>query len=86
MVSNGEQEKESIIRVRVGKKNPSLWITNCQHSARLVIPNGDLRDGYFYPILTLMIDSFILPFSLEFLIILKGNDPESSIFYEPVIL
>ena len=43
------QGKESIIRVRVGQKNPSLRITVCHHSASLVMPNGDLRDGFFYP-------------------------------------
>ena len=26
----------------------------------LVMPNGDPRDGFFYPTLTLMIDSYIL--------------------------
>ena len=58
VVSNGEQEKESLIRVRVGKKNPSLVITVWHHSASLVMPNSDPRDRYFYPTLTLMIDSY----------------------------
>ena len=58
--NSGEQEKDSIIRVRVGKKNPSLGITVCHHSASLVMPNGDPRDGCFYPTLTLMMDSFIV--------------------------
>ena len=35
----------------------SLGITVCHHSASLVLPNGDPRDGFFYPTLTLMIDS-----------------------------
>ena len=56
MVSYGEQEKESIIRVRVGLKNPSLGITVCHRSASLVMPITDPRDGFFYPTLTLMID------------------------------
>ena len=34
---------------------------NCHHSASLVMPNGDLRDGLFYLTLTLMICSFIIP-------------------------
>ena len=55
-----EQEKESIIRVRVGQKNPSLGITICHHSASLVMPNGDPRDGFFYPTLTLMIDFYVI--------------------------
>ena len=39
---NGKQEKESIIHVRVRS---------------LVMPNGDPWDSFFYPTLTLMIDS-----------------------------
>ena len=38
---SGEQEKESIIRVRIGQKNHSLGITVGHHSAILVMPNGD---------------------------------------------
>ena len=60
MKNSGEQEKGSIIRVRVGKKNPSLGITVCHHSASLMMPNGDPRDRFFYPTLTLMIDSYSL--------------------------
>ena len=40
------------------KKNTSLGITVCHHSASLVMPNGDPRHGVFYPTLTLMIDSY----------------------------
>ena len=58
--NSGEQEKESIIRMRVGQKNLSLGIPVCHHSASLVMPNGDPGDGFFYPTLTLMIDSYIL--------------------------
>ena len=57
---SGEQEKYTIIRARAGKKNPSLEITICHHSAYLVMPNGDPRDGFFYPTLTLMIYSYNL--------------------------
>ena len=49
--NSGEQEKESTFRVRVGQKNPSLGITVCQHSASLVMPNGDPREGFCYPTL-----------------------------------
>ena len=58
--NSGEQEKESIIRVRAGKENPSLGITICHHSASLEVPNGDPRDGFFYPTLRLTIDSYII--------------------------
>ena len=35
-------------------------ITVCHHSASLVMPNGDPRDWFFYPILALMMDSYTL--------------------------
>ena len=54
--NRGKQEKESIIRVRVGQKNPSLAIIVCRHWQSLMIPNSDPPDGLFYPTLTLMID------------------------------
>ena len=41
------------------KKNLSLTITVCHHSASLVMPIGDARDGFFYPTLTLIMDSYI---------------------------
>ena len=56
-VFSGEQEKGSIIRVRMGEKNPSQ-INVCDDSASLVMPIGDPRDRLFYPILTLIIDSY----------------------------
>ena len=37
------------------QKNPSLVITVCHYSADLLMPNGDPRDGLFYPTRTLMI-------------------------------
>ena len=36
----------------------SLAITTCNHSASLVMPNGNPQDGFFYPTLTLMMDSY----------------------------
>ena len=39
-------------------KNPSLAITVFHHSASPVMPIGDARDGFFYPTLTLMMDSY----------------------------
>ena len=46
---NGEQEKECITHVRMGWKNLSLAISICHHSASLVMPNSDPRDGISYP-------------------------------------
>ena len=48
--------KHKMRHVMVSKKNPA--ITVCHHSASLVMPNGDPRDRFFYPTLTLMIDPF----------------------------
>ena len=39
---NGEEEKESIIIVRMGKKNTSFLISICHHSSSLAMPNSDL--------------------------------------------
>ena len=52
------RKKNIVYRVRVGKKNPSHAITVCHHSASLVIPIGDPRGGFSYPILTLLMDSY----------------------------
>ena len=51
--------------MRVGKKNPPLGITVCHHSASLVMPNGDTRDRFFYPTLTLIINSYIPPMNVK---------------------
>ena len=48
-VFNGEQEKEKVICVRMGWKNPSLMMPNC-----------DPQDEFFHPTLTLVIDSYII--------------------------
>ena len=42
------------------KKCLSLAITDCQHSASLVMPIGDPRDRFFYPSLILMMDTYYL--------------------------
>ena len=39
-------------------ENLSLVITVCHHYASLVMPIGDPRDTFFYPTLTLMMDSY----------------------------
>ena len=75
MNKNSGEQKESIIRVRVGWKNPSLGITVCHHSASLVMPNGDPRYGLLYPTLTFKIDSYKL---------LKDNAPCADISYDKV--
>ena len=41
------------------RKNPSLGITVRHHLASLAKLNGDPGDGFFYPTLTLMTDSYI---------------------------
>ena len=45
---NDEQEKESIICVSVGWKNPILGITVCHHLASLGMPNGDPLNRFYY--------------------------------------
>ena len=76
--NTGEQEKKTIIRVRVGWKNPSLGITVCHHLASLVMPNSDPRDSFFYPILTLMIDSYVI-YSAPLIILYQFNSKQLSI-------
>ena len=44
----------------MGWENPSLAVTVCHHPASLVMPMGDPRDGFLYPTLTLMMDSYIM--------------------------
>ena len=44
----------------MGLKNPSLMITACHHSASLVMPNSDPKDGFLYLTLILMMDSYTL--------------------------
>ena len=41
-------------------ENPSLGITVFHHLASHVMPKGDPWDGFFYPTLTLMIDSYTI--------------------------
>ena len=53
-----EQEKRIHYLCERGiRKNLFLVITVCHHSASLVMPIHDPRDGFFYPTLTLMTDS-----------------------------
>ena len=62
MVFNGKQGKESLICVEVGYKNLSLEITVCLRSASLMKANGDHRNVFFNPTLTLIIyNPYILP-------------------------
>ena len=56
----GMQEKEVIMGVPGREKNPSLGITVWHHSASLVMPNSDPRNGIFHLPLTPMIDPYIL--------------------------
>ena len=64
-----EQEKESIC-VRMGLKNLPLTISLCHHSASLVMPIGDPQDRFFYPTLTLMMDSFTLSIVIGVLVLI----------------
>ena len=54
----GVQGKESTMGVRGKQKNPSLAVTVWHHSASLVMPDSDARNGFFYIPLTPMIDSY----------------------------
>ena len=56
-VFNGEQEKESGGIKKISPKD--------HHLASLVIPNDDPWDKFFYPTLTLLIDSFNLACDLK---------------------
>ena len=48
VVFNVEQEKGSIICLRMGCKNSSLTTTICHYLASPRMPNGDPWDGFFY--------------------------------------
>ena len=66
-VFNGEQKKkESIICVGMWWENSSLAITICHHLASLVMSKGDTWDAFFYPTLTLMIDSYSYKCSIKY--------------------
>ena len=59
--------------------NPSLGITVCHHSASLVIPNqfnGYPLEGFYYRILTLVIDSYSI---LDFFTFVKRINPSLEI-------
>ena len=55
---SGEQEKMIHYSCEDGIENPSLAITDCHHSASLMMQIGNPRDGFFYPIHKLMNDSY----------------------------
>ena len=42
----------------MGLKNPPLVITVYHYLARFVLPIGDPRDGFFFPTLKLIMDSY----------------------------
>ena len=60
------QEKESIMGVRDRQKNLSHGITVWYHSASLMMPDSDPRDGFLYLHLIPMIDSYITWITLSF--------------------
>ena len=43
-----------------GTEKSVLRMTDCHHSASLMMPIGDPQDGFFYPTLILMKDSYSL--------------------------
>ena len=49
-----------IICVRIEQENQSFGINICHHLANLMMPSGDPRDGFLYPILKLMVYSYML--------------------------
>ena len=53
-----DEQKRSIIFVRMWLNNPSFVFIICHHSASLMVPNGDLRNRRFYPTPTLIMDSY----------------------------
>ena len=50
--------KDSTARTHTYRREEYAGSDNTTATASLVIPNGDPRDGLFYPTLTLMIDSY----------------------------
>ena len=62
--------------MRVEKKNLSLRITVCHHSASLVMTNGDPLDGFLYPNRTPMIYSYIIASFIDITLYV-------SIFFKP---
>ena len=63
LIFKGEQEKDSIIRSHSCEGRIKKYVSRHRRLsslASLVMPNGDPRDIFFYPTLTLMIDSNIL--------------------------
>ena len=53
------QDKEPIMCVRGRQNIPSLAIIVWHHSASLLMPDSDPRDGFFYLPLTPMLDPYI---------------------------
>ena len=64
LILNINKKKQWCARKRIHYsyegRYPSLGITVCHHSASLVMPNCDPRDGFFYPTLTLVMDYYIV--------------------------
>ena len=53
-------KKNNSIIVSEWDKKKSLEINACHDPGSLAMPNGDPRDGFFLPTLTLMIYSYII--------------------------
>ena len=52
-------ERNNPLFSKVWIEKSVLAITDCHHSACLVMPIGGPRDGFFHPTLTLIIDFYI---------------------------
>ena len=63
-VSSDRLVKLSIKPVTPGLQGKQFIHYTMAAPTSLVMPMGDPRDGFFYPTLTLMIDTYILPISL----------------------
>ena len=64
--------------------HPSLGINVCNHWASLVIPNGDPLDGFLYPILTLMKDSYSVFGNFDFCKIYKCIVEDQILICQPI--
>ena len=72
MVFSDEQETKIYYLYSAGLEK-SVPLDHCHHSASLVMPNGDPRDGFFYPTLTLMIVSVRYLFGIGLVFLYKNQ-------------
>ena len=68
-----------------------LGITVCDHSASLIMSNGDPLKRFFYPTITLMIDSYNPFFRITVChhsasLVMPNGDPRGRFFYPTLTL